>query len=146
MSVRRPLLLTLRASTLLHVSCLIGRPMQCHTRFLMMWMRESEERERGRCFAKQPPHERNNHLMRQLHNHCMSCCCHATHNIPFLYAQIKGFYYSTRRLKDNSLYKFSIETTQYYGTIYQTTPMYLPLWRTRLCLKSRWLMAGTEST
>jgi hypothetical protein len=22
-------------------------------------------------------HERNNHLMRQLHNHCMSCCFHA---------------------------------------------------------------------
>jgi hypothetical protein len=88
----------LRASTLLQVSCPIGRPMQCHIRFLMMWRRESEERERGRCFTKQPPHERNSHLMRQLHNHCLSCCCHAIHNIPFLYAQIKGFYYSTRWL------------------------------------------------
>jgi hypothetical protein len=36
--------------------------------------------------------------MRQLHNHCMSCCCHATHNIPFLCAQIKELYRSTRRL------------------------------------------------
>jgi hypothetical protein len=35
--------------------------------------------------------------MRQLHNHCMSYCCHATHNISFLHAQIKRFYYSTRR-------------------------------------------------
>jgi hypothetical protein len=36
--------------------------------------------------------------MRQLHNYCMSCCCHATHNIPFLCAQIKELYRSTRRL------------------------------------------------
>jgi hypothetical protein len=60
--------------------------------------RESKERGRGRCLAKQPPHARNNYLMRQLHNHCMGCCCHATHNIPFLCAQIKELYRSTRRL------------------------------------------------
>jgi hypothetical protein len=42
-----------------------------------------EERKRGRFFAKQPPHERNNHLKSQLHNHYMSCCCHATRNISF---------------------------------------------------------------
>jgi hypothetical protein len=68
----------LRASTLVHVSSPVGRPMQCHIRFLMMWKRESKERERGCCLAKQPPHERSNRLMRQLHNHCMSSCCHAT--------------------------------------------------------------------
>jgi hypothetical protein len=48
-------------------------------------------RETTTSWAKQRP-------MRQLHNYCMSCCCHATHNISFLYAQIKEFYYSTRRL------------------------------------------------
>jgi hypothetical protein len=63
----------------------------------MMWRRESKERERGHCLAKQPPHERDNHLMGQLYNHCMSCC-HATDNIPFLYAQIKELYNPTRRL------------------------------------------------
>jgi hypothetical protein len=72
--------------------------MHCHVGFLMMWRRESKERERGRCLAKQPPHERSNYLMRQLHNHCMSCCCHATHNILFLCTQIKELYRSTRRL------------------------------------------------
>jgi hypothetical protein len=33
----------------------------------MMWRREEgerKEREKGRCLAKQPPHERNNYLMR----------------------------------------------------------------------------------
>jgi hypothetical protein len=65
---------------------------------LMMWRRESEERERGRCFTKQPLYERKNHLMRQLHDQRMSCCCYATYNIPFLHAQIKRFYYSARRL------------------------------------------------
>jgi hypothetical protein len=44
----------IRASTLLHISNPIGRPMQCHIRFLMTWRRESKERERGRCLAKQP--------------------------------------------------------------------------------------------
>jgi hypothetical protein len=62
--------------------------------------REQEERktERGRCFAKQSPHKRNNHIMRQLHNHCTSCCCHVTHSISYLHAQIEGFYYSTKQL------------------------------------------------
>jgi hypothetical protein len=84
-------LVVARACTLLHVSCSIGRPMPCHIRFLMMWRRESEEAERGRCFAKQPPHEQNNHLMRQLHNHCMSCCYHATHNILFYMHKLRDF-------------------------------------------------------
>jgi hypothetical protein len=39
-----------------------------------------EERERCCCLTKQPPHEWNNHFMMQLHNHCISCYCHATHN------------------------------------------------------------------
>jgi hypothetical protein len=30
------------------ISSLIGRPMQCHIRFLIMWRGESKERERGR--------------------------------------------------------------------------------------------------
>jgi hypothetical protein len=81
----------LRASTLVHVSSPIGRPMQCHIGFLMMWKRESKEREKSRCLAKQPPHERNNYLMRQLHNHCMSCCCHATHNIPFYEHKLRNY-------------------------------------------------------
>jgi hypothetical protein len=91
----------LRASKLVHVSSPIARLMQCCIWFLMMWRRESKERERDRCLAKQPPHERNNYLMRQLHNHCMSYRCHATHNIPCLYAQIKELYKSyksTRQL------------------------------------------------
>jgi hypothetical protein len=32
----------LRASTLVHVSSPISRPMQCHIGFLMMWRREKE--------------------------------------------------------------------------------------------------------
>jgi hypothetical protein len=55
-----------RASTLVHISSPIGRLMQCHIGFLMMWRRESTERERGRCLAKQPPHEQNNYLMREI--------------------------------------------------------------------------------
>jgi hypothetical protein len=34
------------ASTLLHVSCPIGRPMQCHIRFLMMCGGERTRREK----------------------------------------------------------------------------------------------------
>jgi hypothetical protein len=33
-------------TTVLHVDCPIGRPMQYHIRLLMTWRRESEERER----------------------------------------------------------------------------------------------------
>jgi hypothetical protein len=51
---------------------------------MAMYRRESKERERGRCFAKQLPHERNNHLMRQLHNYYLSCCCHATHKNKYI--------------------------------------------------------------
>jgi hypothetical protein len=83
---------------LLHANGPISFLMQYHVRFLMMLRRESEERERGRCSTKQPPHEWNNHSTKKLHNHCMSCCFHATHNIPVLHTQIKKFYYSTRRL------------------------------------------------
>jgi hypothetical protein len=74
---------------------------------------------------------RNNHLIRQLHNHCMSCWCHATHNIPNLHAQIKGFYYSTKRL----IRQLIVEILCWVDpilcvtawTTYQTTPMYLPI-------------------
>jgi hypothetical protein len=102
--------LLMRANTLVHVSSPIGRPMQCHIGFLMMWRRERKERERGCCLAKQPPHERNNYLMRQLHNHCMSCCCHATHNIPFYVHKLRNYI----DLPDNSLYRLSVELTEDY--------------------------------
>jgi hypothetical protein len=52
----------IRASTLLHISCPIGRLMLCHIRFLVMWKRESKERKRllpretTASWAKQPPH------------------------------------------------------------------------------------------
>ena len=48
--------LHLRAGILVNISGLIGRLMQCHIRFLVTWRRESEVRERGGCFAKQPSH------------------------------------------------------------------------------------------
>ena len=73
----------LRASTLLHVSGLITRLMQCHVRFLVMWRRESKVRERGRCFARQPPHKLNFRTTRQLNHYCTRFSCHATYNIPF---------------------------------------------------------------
>jgi hypothetical protein len=46
----------IRASTLVHITNLISRLMQCHIGVLMMWRRESKEREIGHCLAKQPPH------------------------------------------------------------------------------------------
>jgi hypothetical protein len=44
----------------------------------------------------------------------MSCCCHVTHNIPFLCAQIKELLDRPDDLPDNSLYRLSIELTQDY--------------------------------
>ena len=46
--------LSIRAGILLHVSSLIGRPVQCHVEFLVMWRKESQMREKGGCLAKQP--------------------------------------------------------------------------------------------
>jgi hypothetical protein len=80
----------------------------------MMWRRESKEREIGRCLAKQPPHERNNYLMRQLHNHCMSCYFHATHNILFYVHKLRNYIGVPDDLLDKSLYGLSIESTQDY--------------------------------
>ena len=62
---------------------------QCHIVFLVMWRRESEVRERGRCFARQPPHKLNFRTMKQLDHNCISFSCHAIYNIPFLFTQIK---------------------------------------------------------
>jgi hypothetical protein len=73
------------------LSNLIGRPMQCHIGFFMMWRSETGERARGRCLAKQPPHARNNYLIKQLHNRCMSCCCHTTHNILFYMHKLRNY-------------------------------------------------------
>ena len=55
----------MRAGTLLHVSGLKSRLMQCHVEFLVMW-RESEVRERGGCLTKQPSHRLNFRSMRLL--------------------------------------------------------------------------------
>jgi hypothetical protein len=84
-----------------HKSKYIGTRQQSHRSSHVVSRKifdDVEERARGRCLAKQPPHKWNNYFMRQLHNHYMSCCCYATHNIPFLCAQIKELYRSTRRL------------------------------------------------
>ena len=51
---------------MLHVNNIIGRLMQCHIEFAVMWWRESEVRERGGCFAKQPPHRLKFRSMRLL--------------------------------------------------------------------------------
>jgi hypothetical protein len=83
LDLKGPFYSMIRASTLLHVSGIIGCLMQMHVIFLMMWRREGEERERGGCFAKQPSHRLKLRTMRPLIHHCMSCCCHATHNISF---------------------------------------------------------------
>ena len=96
----------LRASTLLHVSSLIARLMQCHVGFLVMWKREREVRERGCCFARQPPHKLNFRIMIQLDHHCTSFSCHATYNVPFLFIQIKelkSFYETTYKTTINCL-------------------------------------------
>ena len=71
------------ASTLLYVSSLIARLMQCHVGFLVVWRKESEVRERDRCFARQPSHKLNFRTTRQLNYHYTSFSCHATYNIPF---------------------------------------------------------------
>jgi hypothetical protein len=101
-------------------------------RFLMMWRRESKERGRCHCFANQPPLERNNHLMRQLHNHCMSCCCHATHNILFYIHKLRNYIaLPDDLLPDNSLYMLLLSRPKImHGTAYETTQMYLP-WPSR---------------
>jgi hypothetical protein len=96
-----------------HVSSTIDRLMQCYIVFLMMWRRESKEREKE-VVVKQPPHKRNNYLMRQLHNHCMSCYCHATHNILFYVHKLRNYIDLTDDLPDNSLYRLSVESTQDY--------------------------------
>jgi hypothetical protein len=73
--------------------------------------------------------------MGQLHNHCMSCCCHATYNIPFLYAQIKELHSSTRRLTRQSLYMLFVESTQDYSQC-----MGRPIWWHQCtCPKSKYI-------
>jgi hypothetical protein len=73
---------------------------------------------------------RNNQLMRQLHNHCMSCCCHASHNILFYMHKLRNYISLPDDLRDDSLYMLFVESTQDYmsmhGTVYQTTLMYSP--------------------
>ena len=93
-----------KASTLVHVSGLIARLMQCHVSFLVMWRRESEMRKEYRCFTRQPPHKLNFRTMRQLDHHRTSFCCHATYNIPFLFTQIKKLksFYGTIYLSNKS--------------------------------------------
>ena len=48
--------LAIRTIISLHISGLIGNLMQGHVGISMMW-RDSEAREKGHCFAKQPPNK-----------------------------------------------------------------------------------------
>jgi hypothetical protein len=44
----------------------------------------------GQCGGeKEVVASRNNHLIRQSHNHYMSCCCHITNNNPFYIHKLK---------------------------------------------------------
>jgi hypothetical protein len=63
--------------------------MQCHIGFLMMCRRESKERERGRCLAKQPP-------------------------LSFYVHKLRNYIDLPDDLLDNSLCMLSVESTQNY--------------------------------
>ena len=80
------------AGTLLHVSGLVRRLVQCHIGFLLMWRKKRIEREQGGC-----SHKLKFRIMRQLFYHYMSCCCHATHNFTFIISINYGIvsYYET---------------------------------------------------
>jgi len=99
-SLHAPSVISLWASTLLHVSSLIGHLMQVHIRFLIRWRRERERggREQGGCFARKPPHRLKFRTMRPLPHHCTSCYCHATHNILLFNTQIMELVFIMRHL------------------------------------------------
>ena len=61
------------AGTLLYISSLIGRLMQYHIEFLVMWRRESEVREKCGCFAKQPSHRLKFRSIRLLYKLLLPC-------------------------------------------------------------------------
>jgi hypothetical protein len=97
LDLKGPFYSMIRASTLLHVSGIIGCLMQMHVIFLMMWRREGEERERGGCFAKQPPHRLKIRTIKLLTNYCMSCR-RTTQNIPIFHSTTYGicYYYNKK--------------------------------------------------
>jgi hypothetical protein len=98
-----------RASTLVHVSS-----QQYHRSSHTVSYRIFDDVEERARREEDVVASRNSHLMRQLHNHCMSCCCHATHNILFNVHKLKNYINPPDDLPDNSLYKLSVESTQDY--------------------------------
>jgi hypothetical protein len=100
------------ASTLVHVSSPKGHLMQCHIGFLMMWRREQGERKMS--LPRETTTSWTKQLMRQLHNYCMSFCCHETHNIPFYVHTLRNYIDLPDDLPDNSLYMLYVESIQDY--------------------------------
>ena len=99
----------LRASTLLHVSGLIGCLMQTHVGFLMMWTREGG---RTRWLLREA-YRLKLRTTRSFTHHCRSSCCHATHNIPFFsYHKFRHIGLLRDNKNDNLLQRLSIESSQ----------------------------------